>query len=137
MELAASPARTAPSPTWTGVTLATVRLDEGIISRPHAIFSTGAAGRTEGYATTADALRAARNLSRGAERSALAVVDYEGRSYVQQLLVEEGNARPLHFEAAFPARVGRGTLYANTNAYARLAGLVAIVDGSRSLRIAH
>lgn len=135
-QLAPLAPRPKPLPTFQGLRIADVRIHEdygsSVVSRMHPLYSGGAFGRPEGYDSTANAMRAARMLSRGDRRQAMAVVDYEGRSYVQ--VVRIGN-HPLHFEAALPARVGNGTLRADSVAQARLDGLVAIVDGSRTLRV--
>lgn len=135
MDLSPLTPRPAPTPTWTGAKVAELQLHHANVSYMYDVYAAGGSGRTEGYASTADALRAARNLSRGAERSALAVVAYEGRAYVQHVRVDMDRKLPLHFEAALPARIGNADLRDGARFRPVLDGLVAIVDGSRTVKV--
>lgn len=136
MDIVTMTPRPAPAPDWTGVTLATTRSSLSQVG----VYSTGAIGRGEGYDLQADALRAAHNLSRGADQDAAAVIGYEGRWYVQGVRAYDAILRrweaPLRFEAAFPALVGPFLLRENTTLHRSLDGLAAIVDGARELRLA-
>jgi hypothetical protein len=133
MDITPMAPRPKPTPDWNGVVVAKLHQGMGLM----AITSTGGVGRDEGYDSRANALRAARMLSRGAGHDAVAVVGYEGRWYVQGLRAEAdlvGSWRaPLRFEHAFPAPVGPMRIDAGTRAFPHLAGLEAIVDGSRNL----
>lgn len=135
MEIVSMNARPVPAPNWAGVTLATT---QNFLSHVN-LYSTGAIGQTEGYDVQADALRAARNLSRGAEQGAAAVIGYEGRWYVQGVRAYDSVLKrweaPVHFESAFPAIIGSLVLRESTVLHRTMDGLAAIVDGARELRL--
>lgn len=135
MHLITTGPRPKPTPSWTGITLA-----KGVSGmRPIGIVSTGTIGRVEGYDDRTNALRAARMLSRGIVRDAAAVIADEGRWYVQGVrafdYIWNDWSEPLRFEAQFPAKVGDVLVSADTKFHKHLAGLEAIVDGARGLRV--
>ena len=133
-----------PHPGWTNIGLGRVQVHTSVLgggSAVHDIVSIGSTGRAEGYDSVANASRAARNLSRGERDGAVAVIEYEGRSYLQKVELANHFNRDygvLRFEASYPARVGTWgwTLREGTVASRALAGLVSVVDGSRTLRVA-
>lgn len=129
--------RSTPAPTWTGVSVATVPMWERGFGSPVPLVSSGALGRVEGYDSQANALRAARELSRGADRTAVAVIARDDRFYVQGLYAllsrMSGGPQWLHVEAALPARVGAATLRETAVVRPKMSGVVAVVDGSRTL----
>lgn len=138
MNIAALAPQPKPNPTWTGVKLGIVSSSGGL--QAAALISTGALGQATGYAERADAMRAARLLTRGVDRDAAAVLDYEGRWYVQGLTSRDDIwgawEAPLRFEASFPAMVGKVRLDSSSTVMHRHEGLVAVVDGARELRVA-
>ncbi len=140
MQLAPLTPRPAPHPTWTGVAIGTVPLWNNAMGYHSPLVSTGAVGRAEGYDALANAMRAARQLSRGEEQGAVTVIERDARWYVQGVVAQldmlsGGGSRRLHFEAALPARVGYATLRETAVVSSAMSGVVALVDGSRSLRV--
>lgn len=137
MQLTPMTPRPAPDPHWTGITVATVPIWNGGTGLPMALVSTGTRGRAGGYDSQANAMRAARMLSRGSDVGAMAVIARDQRWYVQGILARldagSGGNTSLHFEAALPARVGNAVLRESAVVRPAMGGVVAVVDGARTL----
>ncbi|MEO6867416.1 MAG: hypothetical protein ABI200_05295 [Gaiellales bacterium] len=124
--------RPKPAPDFAGVRLGTI-FD---FTKRLELHSTGTIGRAEGYDSSANAMRAARMLSRGEAQGAAAVVGYEGRFYVQgthaKTISREGS---MKFEAQFPAMVAGFRLEQSHKVTSALLGFQALVDGARQVEV--
>jgi len=132
----------APVPQWQGLKLGEVRLHDASTSWPVPFEAKAAAGRPEGYSSLANATRAARLLSRGDDRAAVAITADGSAFRVWALSLNDkhsyghGRVYGFKFERGLPTSVGHGVrLEADASAKVR-AGVAAVIDGRATLPIA-